>query len=128
MTGSQTDPIEVPLYEQAICLLLELCPALMACAMASDGGPLPGEEAFERWWVIRKTVEVIRQKKRILLNKAQCSLLTEAMEFAHAYQHGRNHSLPEIEICPCFVAGILRQFKEVLDAEAGIGEECAAHE
>ena len=121
MTGAQTDRSVPQPYQQAVCLLLKLTPALMAKAMLSEV-MCDGEKAFDDWYSIRYIVEIYNRTRSTVLGAPDRERMIGALKFAHDLAHEEMSFTPSVDTCPCHTAGILRDLAKVLEA-ARVEEE-----
>lgn len=129
MTGCCTEPLTTPAYQTAACLLQQLSSFLFRRANDRLGGAVPGETTFEAWWSLRMIAETFLRNRSVLLKPEEAARLNGALQIAHEDQHKMisdvtaSENLPgNVDDCPCWIAGTLRKFAEVL--EQGKAESC----
>ena len=116
MTGAQTDRQDPHPYQQAVCLLLKLTPALIIDGLPCAPGRDWGEEAFDAWYDLRRTIEIYNLNRSTLLAPPDRERMVGALRFAHDLAHKQESFTPRTETCPCATAGVLRDLALVLES------------
>jgi hypothetical protein len=112
MTGFNTDPVCVPIFETAIALLLRLALPIFNSARKDREGLTLDEAEMRCWKTLRTSASLILQRRGVILDQQETEDLFWALWFSHESLHPM---FPE-GACGCESAIWIRQIREILAA------------
>jgi hypothetical protein len=124
MTGSQTDAVFVPRYQQAAAILMALASPLFHRSIYGKTEPDPDCKLFEAWHVLRQAAERMYSTRSTELTAQQREQMLGAEKIAHERAHEYDPGdAPRIEDCKCPLAERVKELRELV---AGAVESVAA--
>jgi hypothetical protein len=119
MTGSNTEPVAVPLWEQANKIVRALATPLFEQWKISDENDPVESQSYNAWFALRKISELFLANRSTRLRTADRELLTGALRIAHELAHDSlPGDAPAVVDCSCRVAEHIRDLVVVIAEDA----------
>jgi hypothetical protein len=119
MTGSQTDAVFVPRYQQAAAILMALASPLFHRSIYGKTEPDPECKLFEAWQVLRHAAERMYVNHSTEMTVQQREAIIPALKLCHDLAHDYDPGpTPDLQHCGCLLASRLIELTMLLACHA----------